>query len=114
MGNLGLGFAPEFWGLMAALGEALGGLLLVLGLLFRPAVLALAFVMFVATINHWVTGMGTPAHSFKNFWFFVGLLAGGPGRYSLDHLIARRRSGSGAVGDPLVTDRPGEQGIPGR
>jgi len=94
MGNLGIHFAPEFWGLMAGLGEALGGLLIVLGLFFRPAVLAVAFVMFVATINHWVTGMGTPAHSFKNFFFFVGLLAVGPGRFSLDHMLFGGRTGS--------------------
>jgi putative oxidoreductase len=90
MGNLGLGFAPEFWGLLAGLAESLGGLLLVFGLFFRPAVLAIAFVMFVATVNHHVTGQGTPAHSFKNFFFFAGLLAIGPGRYSLDHRMRRR------------------------
>lgn len=91
MESLGLGFAPEFWGLMAGLAESVGGLLLAAGLLFRPAVLAVAVVMFVATVNHYVTGQGTPAHSLKNFFFFVGLFAIGPGRHSVDHWLARRR-----------------------
>lgn len=97
MQSLGLGFAPAYWGLAAALAESLGGLLLAVGLFFRPAALAIAFVMFVATINHHVTGRGTPAHAFKNFWFFVGLLAIGPGRFSLDHLLARRRASANAA-----------------
>lgn len=99
MGNLGITFAPEFWGFAAALAEALGGILVALGLFFRPAVAAMAFVMMVATVNHHVTGRGTPAHAFKNFFFFMGLLAIGPGRFSLDHLIARRRGAALATRD---------------
>jgi putative oxidoreductase len=89
MGNFGISFAPEWWGLAAALAESLGGLFILLGLLFRPAAL-LAFVMVVATTNHIATGQGTPAHAFKNAWLFAGLVLVGPGRYSLDHLLASR------------------------
>lgn len=103
MGNYGLGFAPEFWGLMAALGETVGGLLIALGLFFRPAAVILAFVMMTATINHWVTGMGTPAHAFKNFFFFVGLIAVGPGRFSLDEKLFGGRGGATEV----------REGVPG-
>lgn len=92
MGNLGITFAPAFWGFLAAAAESIGGILFAVGLFFRPVTLALAAVMFVATVMHYATGRGTPAHSFKNFFFFVGLLAVGPGRFSLDHLIARRRA----------------------
>jgi len=91
MGSLGLSFAPTFWGFMGAMAETGGAALIVVGLLFRPAALALAFMMFVATLNHHVTGQGTPAHSFKNIWVFAGLVAIGPGRFSLDHWLARRR-----------------------
>jgi len=91
MGSLGLDFAPMFWGLLGSLAESVGALCIVLGLFFRPVALALGFMMFVATINHWVTGQGTPAHSFKNFWVFVGLMAIGPGRFSVDEMLARRR-----------------------
>lgn len=96
MRHVGITFAPAFWGLMAALAESLGGLLIAAGLFFRPAVLVVAIVMFMATVQHHVTGRGTPAHSFKNFFFFIGLLAIGPGRFSLDHMIARRRKGTSA------------------
>jgi putative oxidoreductase len=92
MESLGLGFAPVAFGFLAALAESLGGLLFAFGLFTRPAILALAAVMFVATINHWVTGQGTPAHSFKNFFFLIGLVAIGPGRHSVDHWLTRRRS----------------------
>ena len=37
MAYLGIGFMPNVWGLLAALAEFLGGILLVLGFLFRPA-----------------------------------------------------------------------------
>jgi putative oxidoreductase len=93
MGSLGLGFAPTFWGFMGAMAETVGAALIVVGLLFRPAALVLAFMMFVATLNHHVTGQGTPAHSFKNIWVFAGLVAIGPGRFSLDHLLARHGKG---------------------
>lgn len=92
MAHFGITFGYEWWGLAAALGETLGGLLLALGLFFRPAALVLAWVMIVATTNHIATGRGTPSHSFKNAWLFVGLFFIGPGRYSLDHLLAQRFS----------------------
>jgi putative oxidoreductase len=91
MRSVGIDFAPEMWGLAASLAESVGGLLVALGLLFRPAALAIAAVMLVATINHIATGQGTPAHAFKNFWVMVGLFTVGPGRYSLDHWLATRR-----------------------
>ena len=95
MGNFGIDFAPAFWGLLGALAETVGAACIMVCFLFRPAALALAGMMFVATVNHHVTGQGTPAHAFKNFWVFVGLLAIGPGRFSVDHLIATRRRARG-------------------
>ena len=64
--------------------------MLLLGLFFRPAALALAFVIVVATTHYIVTGQGTPAHACKNAWLFVGLILVGPGRYILGHLLASR------------------------
>jgi putative oxidoreductase len=92
MESLGIRAGAEWFGLAAAMAETLGGLFLAIGFLFRPAALAIAIVMFVATVNHIVTGQGTPAHSFKNFWVLLGLFIIGPGRYSADHLIIQRRN----------------------
>jgi putative oxidoreductase len=94
MGNYGLGFAPEFWGLLAALGETAGALCIVLGLFFRPAALVLAFIMMTATIQHWVGDFPGQAHPMKNFFFFLGFAGVGPGRFSLDEVFFARKGGA--------------------
>src|SRR5690349_759014 len=52
MGSLGIHFWPVFWGFMAAFAEFGGGILLALGLFFRPAAFLLFVTMFVAVIKH--------------------------------------------------------------
>ncbi len=91
--SLGIGFAPLVFGFLAAFAETVGALCIVLGLFFRPAALLLGMVMLVATSNHFVTGQGTPAHSFKNLWVLLGLVLIGPGRFSLDRWLANRKKG---------------------
>ena len=86
MGVIGIGFAPAFWGFMAAFSEFFGGLLLALGLLARPAALFMCFTMVMATLVH-VTGgdgFGTISHPLKLIFVFAGLLLTGPGKYSID------------------------------
>jgi uncharacterized membrane protein YphA (DoxX/SURF4 family) len=46
--------------------------------------------MFVAASQHFITGRGTPAHAFKNFFLFVGIALVGPGKYSLDARMGRK------------------------
>jgi len=91
LGGLGLPDGGWIMGLAAALAETVGVLFLILGLFTRPMGVVLAFVMVVAAAQSWVSGSGTPAHAFKNIWVFLSLTVAGPGRYSLDAWLARRR-----------------------
>ncbi len=87
MANVGIGFAPVFWGFMASISEFGGGLLLVLGLLTRPAAAFMAFTMLLATFMH-ITGgdpVNSALHSLKGLVVFVALLYSGPGRWSVDN-----------------------------
>lgn len=89
MGNLGINFAPEFWGLCAALAEGAGGLLIVLGLLFRPAAAGMIFTMIVASVMHVVTEkeFKGASHAVEIGLAILGLLLTGPGWFSLDRKI---------------------------
>lgn len=91
MGVFGIGFAPAFWGFMAAASEFVGGLLLALGLLARPAAFFLLLTMVVAAVMHITGGDGfaTFSHPLKLVFVFAGLLLTGPGKYSIDAGIAR-------------------------
>jgi putative oxidoreductase len=84
---LGIGFAPVFWGFMAAFAEVAGGVMLILGLLFRPAVMLLLITMIVATIKHAAggDGFGGYSHALEAAILFLSLLLIGPGKYSFDH-----------------------------
>jgi len=86
MGNLGLNFAPTFWGFMAALTETGGGILLILGFFFRPATAALTFTMIVAATMHFKLGQGlsVATHPLELACVFIGLFLIGPGRFSID------------------------------
>ena len=86
MENIGISFFPVFWGLMAALVESVGGFLFLLGLAFRPACLLLAFVMFIAALNHFAggEGLGGASHAIELGFVFLGLMFVGPGKYSID------------------------------
>ena len=68
---------------MAAATEFVGGMCLMLGLLFRPVLGLLLVVMFVAASSHIASGEG-PWHATEVATVFVALLLTGPGRYSVD------------------------------
>lgn len=84
-GILGFGFLPTFWGLMAALAEFVGALLVAAGLLARPAALVLVINMFVAAMAH-ITGVidGGAESAILYGVAFLGVLLTGPGAYSID------------------------------
>lgn len=90
--NVGIGFGHTFFGFLAAFAESIGGILIAVGFLFRPAALLVAGTMFVAWVMHVTTGNGSPAHAFKNLWVALGLSLIGPGRYSIDHWLQSRRA----------------------
>jgi putative oxidoreductase len=87
MQNLGITFIPVFWGFMASAAEGVGGLLILLGLLFRPAALLIIFTMIVAAIQHLSAGDGLmgASHAIETGLAFFILLFTGPGRFSLDN-----------------------------
>jgi len=86
MANLGVDMYPTFWGFMGGASETLGGLLLILGLAFRPACLFLMFTMIVATLSHFSRGddIMKASHAIELAFVFLGLLFVGPGKYSID------------------------------
>ena len=88
--NVGITFGHEWWGLLAALSESVGGLLFAAGLFFRPACLALLGVMVFATLDQYARPMPAPEHALKNAFIFAGMFLVGPGRFSLDALFRRR------------------------
>jgi putative oxidoreductase len=94
---------------LAAVGETVGGVLLVLGLLTPLAVFACVGTMANAVATHWPkvwasTGGYELALTFATVAAAVGLV--GPGRYSLDHAFGWSLYGdawgSAAIGAALV------------
>ena len=78
---------PIAWGFLAAVTEGIGGLLLVLGVFYRPTCLFLCFTMIVATLKHFSEGdnfMMVTSHPFELAFVFLGLAFIGPGRFSID------------------------------
>lgn len=88
----GIGFLPAFWGFLSAVAEFLGALLVVIGLLFRPALLLLVINMAVAASMHIITGNGSPELALIYGTVWVALFFTGPGRYSLDERFASSNS----------------------
>jgi Predicted membrane protein len=93
MGALGIHFLPVFWGFMAALAEFAGGILLIAGLLFRPACLFLLIDMIVAAAMHLSKhqGLGAASHAIEDGIVFLSLLLIGPGKLSMGHWVRRLR-----------------------
>jgi len=93
VGIFGISFAPVFWGFMAAFAEFFGGLSLMLGLLFRPALLLIIITMIVAASQTLSKGdpFSKAAYPLELMVVLMGLIIIGAGKYSLDNLIFNKR-----------------------
>lgn len=89
MVNLGIHFAPLFWGICAMLSELLGGICLLLGFSTRIAACFMSFVMVVAIIYHVKNGdsYGYISFPLSQLIIFIAFIIAGAGIYSLDHYL---------------------------
>lgn len=87
MGNLGITFAPVFWGVCAMLAEFVGGICLTIGFATRIAASFMAFVMFVAIVYHIKKGdsYGYISFPLSQLIIFIGLIVAGSGTLSIDY-----------------------------
>ena len=94
MGTFGINFLPAFWGFLSAVAEFLGGILIILGLFFRPACMLLTINMIVATSMHLNRGdgLGGASHAIEDGIVFLSLILIGPGKYSLDEKLKPYRN----------------------
>lgn len=92
MSHLGVDFWPTFWGFCAAFAEFGGGILLALGLAFRPAAAMMAFTMFVAAYMHHSggDGFGGWSHAGEDAIMFIALAMIGPGRFALEVRLRKK------------------------
>jgi putative oxidoreductase len=93
LGALGVNVAPTFMGFMAAVAEFGGGLLLALGLFTRPALFLLLPTMLVAAGMHAKLGHGFKkySHALEAAILFFSLIFIGPGKYSLDEKLSKKK-----------------------
>ncbi len=89
MSNLGITFAPLFWGFCAAFSECVGGICLILGLGTRVAASFMAFTMFVAVVHHIIKGdsYGYITFPLSQMIIFITLIIAGSGKFSLDYYL---------------------------
>jgi putative oxidoreductase len=92
MVTLGVPFLPTAWGFAAAAAELLGGVALVLGVLYVPFLVVLIATMAVAAVFHLVKGDGLvhASHAIEVGITFLAMIFLGPGPYALDDWFVNR------------------------
>jgi putative oxidoreductase len=93
MAYVGIDLWPTVWGFAAAVSEAVGGVLLAIGLLTRLNATLLLVTMVVAAAMHLGKGdgIGGASHAIEDGIAFLALLLAGGGRYTVDAWIRARR-----------------------
>lgn len=93
MQQLGVDFAPMFFGFMAGVIELFGGIFMVFGIFYTPTMILLALLMGLTALQNVAAGQGFTefSHPLQMTLVFLGLLFIGPGQYSVDNRINRRR-----------------------
>ena len=82
---VGIHFMPMIWGLLCAVVETVGGVLLIIGFWFRPACIFLLLNLLVAAISQFHNGgLEAAAHPIEDAITFAGLIFLGPGKFSVD------------------------------
>jgi putative oxidoreductase len=87
MASFGIGFMPNVWGLLAALSEFVGGILLVVGFLFRPAaslILLTMCVAFATTFRQHSHDFAAYSRPLEMLCILIVFLFVGPGKFSID------------------------------
>ena len=89
MEDIGISFAPVFWGFMAAFAEFFGAIMIGVGFCTRLGAFLLGFTMLVAFYGHihGGDGFGDASHSFDLMMISIFFLITGAGKYSLDNKI---------------------------
>lgn len=81
---------PNFFAWMGGFAEAVGGLLLVLGLLTRPAAFLVSCTMLVAIfMQQWQQGLWNMLPAMGFLWAALPALVLGSGRFGLDYLLSK-------------------------
>jgi putative oxidoreductase len=85
MQQFGITFAPTVWGALAMAAEFFGGMLFLLGVLFRPACFLLLCVMIVASTTKIASGVGPAGFGYPVSMgiVFLSMLIAGPGRLAV-------------------------------
>jgi len=89
LGAFGIGFAPAFWGFLAACAEALGGVCLVLGIFVRPAAVFMFITMIVAArmLGRMDGDFTAVSHPLSLAVVFSALMLTGGGKYALGAFV---------------------------
>jgi putative oxidoreductase len=85
-GSVGIHFLPMLWGFLCAITETLGGVLVIVGLAFRPVCLLMVINLIIAAaFTFRLSGnFGDATHAIEDAITFAGLFFLGPGSYSVD------------------------------